>query len=265
MRGWNDYFWPGTTVLINKPGLTDQTQLDQFEAFRAAVRDQEIRSGTVAIARTFDAKHLQALHGHLFVDVYDWAGQYREVEMSKGRLPFATLDRIESYLADTTHIIATTTWPELDRAAFVEQSAKVYSYVNSAHPFREGNGRAGKLLLSQVAEMTRYDLDYAKIDRALWNQQSQFSRPDLGQYTPHHHELVPVFDRITIDRPGPPPADPRFQAAREAAKFTRRDHPTHPRDATRAPEPTSRGAGTPPAPGRSPGPRPGRDTDDYGR
>lgn len=262
MRGWNDYFWPGTTVLINKRGLTDQNQLDQFESFRAAVREQEIRSGAVAIDRTFDAQHLRALHGHLFQDVYDWAGQYREVEMSKGRLPFAMPERIESYLADTAHIIAATRWPELDRAAFVEQSAKVYAYVNTAHCFREGNGRAGKLLLSQVAEMTRYEVDYAKIERALWNQQSEFSRPDLGQYTPHHHELVPVFDRITIDRPGPPPPDPRFESARQAAKFARRDHPTHPRESTRG---TSPGGGDRYRPDRSPGSRPGRDTDDYGR
>lgn len=265
MRGWNDYFWPGTTVLINKRGLADQTQLDQFEYFRAAVREQEIRSGTVPIDRTFDARHLQALHAHLFVDVYEWAGQYREVEMSKGRLAFATPDRIGSYLADTAHIIATTAWPELDRAAFVEQSAKVYAYINTAHCFREGNGRAGKLFISQMAEMTRYDIDYAKIDRALWNQQSEFSRPDLGQYTPHHHELVPVFDRITIARPGLPPADPRFESARQAAKFARRDHPTHPRDATRSRGTTSPGASDPPAAGRPPGSRPGRDTDDYGR
>jgi fido (protein-threonine AMPylation protein) len=34
---------------------------------------------------TFDLHHLQAIHLYLFQDVYDWAGQFRTVELSKDR------------------------------------------------------------------------------------------------------------------------------------------------------------------------------------
>ena len=73
-RQWDDYFWPGTTVLSNIPGITDQDQLDHYEYFRTAVREQEIHAGAVHIDRTFDAAHLTAVHQHLFQDVYEWAG-----------------------------------------------------------------------------------------------------------------------------------------------------------------------------------------------
>lgn len=200
MTAWDDYFWPGTTVLANKLGITDSDLLAEAEYILSSRRAQEITAGTIEIDRSFDADHLKALHGHLFGDLYEWAGQFRGVDIAKGGLPFASTDRIDMYLADVTHIVETTPWPDLDRPAFTEHMAKVYAHLNTAHGFREGNGRTGKLFLSQLAEQTSYDLDFERIDPALWNQQSALSRPDLGQYTPYHSELVPVFDRITIDR-----------------------------------------------------------------
>ena len=74
MRSWDDYFWPGTTVLANKLGITDPDTLRVKEAARTTRREQELRAGTVDLPRTFDADHLKALHQHLFQDVYEWAG-----------------------------------------------------------------------------------------------------------------------------------------------------------------------------------------------
>jgi len=32
----------------------------------------------------FDLAHLRAIHRHLFQDIYEWAGELRAVEISKG-------------------------------------------------------------------------------------------------------------------------------------------------------------------------------------
>ncbi len=71
----------------------------------------------------------------------------------------------------------------------------------SQDKFREGNGRASKLFLAQLADQTRFDFDFDAVHPDVWNQRSMLTRPDLGQYLPHHRELLPVFDHITIDRP----------------------------------------------------------------
>lgn len=231
MTRWDDYFWPGTTVLRNAKGLTDQDQLNQYEYFRTAVREQEIRSGSVPIDRTFDASHLKALHRHLFQDVYEWAGHYRDVPMQKDRLPFADPSRIDTYLDDAAYIVGHVQWNEIERTDFVDKAAGVYAHINTAHPFREGNGRAAKLFMSQLAEPTSYDFDFQAIAPAVWNQSSALSRPDRGAYTPAHRELIPVFKHITIDRPKTPPASPISDAALRAARLVSRDHPTDARQA----------------------------------
>ncbi len=131
-----DYFWPGTTVLANKLGIYDADELAAAEYVLTTAAEYDIRAGIIDIPRTFDAAHLDAIHLELFGEIYDWAGQHREVNMSKGGLEFADVTRIDSYLADTAHIIAGTDWPALERPAFVEETARVYSYVNTAHPYR---------------------------------------------------------------------------------------------------------------------------------
>lgn len=237
VSAWGDYFWPGTTVLANKLGITDPDTLKVKEAARTTRREQELRAGTVDLPRTFDADHLKALHKHLFQDVYEWAGQYREVNMSKDGVAFAARVDIDTYLSHVATIAAEVLWNDLDAPDLAEQAARVYSTLNHAHPFREGNGRAGKLFVSQLVEPAGYDFDYNAIDPLVWNQRSALSAPDLGDHIPHHELLTPVFAHILIERPTPPaPAvDPDIELARKAARFARRDHPTNARSATTRP------------------------------
>ena len=47
----------------------------------------------------FDLAHLRAIHRHLFQDIYDWAGELRTVEISKGRQQFQFRKFIETGMA----------------------------------------------------------------------------------------------------------------------------------------------------------------------
>ena len=59
------------------------------------MRSYELELGQVSIEKTFDFQHLKAIHKHLFQDVYEWAGQVREVNVSKGETYFSPHSRIE--------------------------------------------------------------------------------------------------------------------------------------------------------------------------
>ena len=74
MRSWDDYFWPGTTVLANKLGITDAGKLAAAEHVLTSAAVRDILDGVIEVPHTFDAAHLQALHQHVFGEVYDWAG-----------------------------------------------------------------------------------------------------------------------------------------------------------------------------------------------
>ncbi|MGK9274325.1 Fic family protein [Williamsia sp. D3] len=181
---WDDYYWPGTTVLANKLGHHNQHDLSGEEYIWTAAREELVRNGTAQIQRTFDAEHLRALHGYLFQDVYEWAGQYREVNMSKDGKPFAHRHDIDHYLAAAATTAAETSWATVDRGEFADQSAVIYTLINHAHPFREGNGRAAKLFMAQIAEQSAYDYNFTAIDPYVWNMRSGMSRPEAGRL--HH-------------------------------------------------------------------------------
>ena len=83
---WESYFYPPPDegTLRNLFDERDPVVLTRLEYVETARRQRELLAGQVAIPRTYDADHVRAIHRHLFQDVYEWAGQYRTVNMAKG-------------------------------------------------------------------------------------------------------------------------------------------------------------------------------------
>lgn len=183
----------------NLEGIRDSRELAEFEYAATDLRRSELEADQGIIARTYDAGHVRAIHAYLFQDMYEWAGQYRTVNISKGA-PSGFADvrsgQIERYLADVHRFVRETEWSDVDRARFIERVAVVFAYLNQAHPFREGNGRAAKVFIDHVAEQSQFVLEYSRIEPTAWNQASLLSGPDLGTYMPHPDALVPVFGQI---------------------------------------------------------------------
>ena len=78
-----DYLYPGTDVLRNRLDVRNTQELERVERALTLGRLVELRS-TGAGAGGFDFAHLQAVHRHVFQDVYEWAGQVRAVTLGKG-------------------------------------------------------------------------------------------------------------------------------------------------------------------------------------
>jgi cell filamentation protein len=238
---WAEYFYPETYdttrmqgTLVNKFGERDDDVLGVLEHAAAARRQRELMSGDVELPRTFDAQHVKAIHEHLFQDVYEWAGEYRDVPIYKGTpVGFADVGsgQVDQYLGDVHRLVEATPWARLNRDEFGERAAEVFAYLNQAHPFREGNGRTSKVFMEHVAELSSFTLDYDRVSPQQWNEASKWSGPDLMAYEPHPADLVPVFRTIAVDR------DPARQAADEPAsrapRAVRASFPTSAADALR--------------------------------
>ena len=159
------YCIPGTAVLKNKAGITDQDLLDEYEGDFTAIRLLELTQNP--IQGSFDLAHLCKIHSYLFQDVYEWAGEVRSVDIIRGDSRFCNVRQIQSY----SHTIFSALSAEkylvnLEPAVFANQLAHYLSEVNAIHPFREGNGRVQRLFISQLAEHAGYSLDYSALDQA---------------------------------------------------------------------------------------------------
>lgn len=102
---------------------------------------------------------LQQIHKYLFADLYDFAGQIRTKDISKGGFRFASSLYLQDILAKIQ------TMPE---TTFDEIVAK-YTEMNIAHPFREGNGRSMRIWLDLILkERLKKCIDWAKIDKSAY-------------------------------------------------------------------------------------------------
>ena len=172
MDEWDAYFWSDSTVLKNKRGLTNEAALRTFEYEATRQRSEQLARDP--LQGSFDAAHFRAIHRFLFQDVYEWAGQYRTVEFSKGSSQFAPLktpahtleswgEKILGDLATENHLKG------LRKPDFVERLTHHYGELNFWHPMREGNGRATKEFLSQLAQEAGYRLELQRVSDKAWN------------------------------------------------------------------------------------------------
>lgn len=100
---------------------------------------------------------LQQIHGYLFGGLYDFAGQIREKNISKGGFQFAAA----RFLGETLKQI-----DALPETTFDELVAK-YIEMNVAHPFLEGNGRSTRIWLDlMLKKRLKKCVDWSKVGKA---------------------------------------------------------------------------------------------------
>jgi cell filamentation protein len=158
------YVYPGTRILRNKLNIWDAVELDFAERRFSAIR---VRQGVPT--GDFDLQHLKAIHRHLFQDIFEWAGQIRTVEISKGGSQFQFRQYIETGMADVHRRLMKSDFLRgLEQSVFAAEAGKIIGDVNYVHPFREGNGRTQLLYLKQLAEQAGHALDLTKIEAAGW-------------------------------------------------------------------------------------------------
>lgn len=165
------YVYPGTAILRNRFGIRDAETLDRLER-RLVV--QRIREGVPS--GSFDLTHLRAIHRHLFQDIYDWAGELRTVEISRGRQQFQFRQFIPIGMADVCRrLTAANFLAGLSSRDFADRSAVIIGDVNYIHPFREGNGRSQLQYLKLLALRAGHSLDLELLEPAAWIEASRTS------------------------------------------------------------------------------------------
>lgn len=208
---WREYFWepPHDHVLRNIPGIRDAQLLRQTEDTLYANRRRQIEAGGIAIPQTYDAAHLQAIHGAIFDGLYEWAGRFRDVSISKTdtftnrRSYFCPPMRLDEHMAVIGTAINNAKWKEWDRDRVAEACGRAHTRLNYVHPFREGNGRSARIFMTHACEQTPWTPDYDKVSANEWNAASAATFPDdafAPDTTLNDQPLIDVYKRILVDR-----------------------------------------------------------------
>jgi cell filamentation protein len=97
----------------------------------------------------------------IFRDVYEWAGQFRTVNISKGGHLFGVAAFLEPALRQIVEkLAAENDLADLDAALFVGRAAWFLGELNAAHPFREGNGRTQREFIRELGLKAGHYIDW---------------------------------------------------------------------------------------------------------
>lgn len=171
------FTYPESDTLKNLENITDYDMLESHVARVVSVRAVQLDEGR-GPAPTFDKAHLQALHKHLFQDVFEWAGELRHqpftfADGSQASMPtmqkrggkgFAVNRQIETGLNSLmSDLQSRDLLRGLDRETFTSEAADAFARLNSIHPFREGNGRTQRAFFEALGEQAGHPLDFGVI------------------------------------------------------------------------------------------------------
>lgn len=147
-------FEPGSDgqVLKNRLGITSKSDMDTVEA-RALERTMDVLVRTYGESHRFTAPDIRECHRIWLGDIYDWAGQYRRVNVSKDGFPFAAAAQVSSLMDQFERAVLSRCTPcrFTDRTQVVSAMAETHVELVLIHPFRDGNGRVARVLTSLMA------------------------------------------------------------------------------------------------------------------
>lgn len=144
-------------TLENKLGITSSAELATQEERLSKKRALELfESGMLDKLEPGTFKTLQVIHKQLFMDIYDFAGKARSVNIAKGGFRFVPA----MYLLDALKQIE-----RMPQSTFNEIIEK-YVEMNVAHPFREGNGRSTRIWLDLILKKElQLVIDWSKVNK----------------------------------------------------------------------------------------------------
>ena len=147
-------FEPGSDrrVLKNLLGIKTKREMNRAEALSLArAMDKLVR--TYSADHRFTGNDVCEFHRTWLGKTYEWAGNYRQVNVTKGRFTFAAAAQISRLMLTFENDVLRRCTPcsGMSRDEVTAALAETHVELMLIHPFREGNGRVGRVLATLMA------------------------------------------------------------------------------------------------------------------
>lgn len=143
--------------------IDEQSKLKAYALFENEIIN-DIEVGTIT--------GLKQIHAYIFGGLYDFAGQIRKLNISKGGFVFASVGYLDETLKQIENM------PENN----LENIVKKYVEMNVAHPFMEGNGRTTRIWLDMILKKNLFKcVDWSLIDKTEYLEAMKQSVTDYNE------------------------------------------------------------------------------------
>lgn len=198
------YLYDDVPVLRNKLDIRDEKTLDLVEA-------EQSRTNMMLLYEKgfedFSPAGLCEIHRTLFGDIYEWAGQYRVINIEKrerllaGQSVWYSNDEdIPSELDAAFQAVHTLDWGHYSKEYFVHMLSRCFPRLWQIHPFREGNTRTVVMMLTFFVERYGYYMDQELMAASAGYVRDSFVMASLDQNSEYEH-LERILRDAVCDEP----------------------------------------------------------------
>jgi cell filamentation protein len=150
------FYEMGSDVLKNKMGITDPLKASEQETI-GFIKAEVVFSKKLTKKTRFNSIYIQKIHQMALSHLYEFAGKYRDINLSKAGhlfLPFQFIEMGMNYL--DKEFLSKLPSDYEDSKKLIEDIAIVHCELIHIHPFREGNGRTARIFADLMASRAGY-------------------------------------------------------------------------------------------------------------
>lgn len=192
------YSIENSTVLKNLLGITNEKELDLAEA-------ELSRANMMLLYEKgfddFSSEGFCLIHKTLFGDIYEWAGQYRKINISKREkllagqsVWYSDVMDIGRELDNAFSEINKVSWTSLTKENFAKKLARLFPKLWQVHPFREGNTRTTVMMMTFFTEHFGYYFNQTLMADSAEYVRDSFVLASLGE-----HSEFEYLEKILLD------------------------------------------------------------------
>lgn len=184
-------------MLENYLGIIDPADMDEAELVLLEKLYQNVLFDHLP-QDVITVNEIKTWHHRWLGNVYEWAGEERSVNMSKGTFQFAAAAQISQLLSkfEQDYLKRHTPCIDFTHEQLIEAIAVVHIEFILIHPFRDGNGRLSRLLADVMAAQAGFQpLDYSSWDE---NKEAYFAAINQGM-SMNYLPMMEWVDRAITD------------------------------------------------------------------
>lgn len=193
------YCYPNSNVLKNKFNICDEEKLDIVERNITALKLSLTNEIEKIFEGGFDYNGLKNLHKFIFGDIYAWAGQEREIEVTKHEKVLGGLSVTYSYPTEIKKNaekcikkLQKIDWQKLDLNEKAENFSKCIAELWQVHPFREGNTRTVITFACEFADKHGFPMERELLSENAGYTRNALVMASIGKYSEYQH-LIKIF------------------------------------------------------------------------
>ena len=197
------YLIENSTVLKNLLGIANEKEIDLAE-------DELSRANMMLLYENgfddFSSGGFCFIHKALFGDVYEWAGQYRKINIRKREkllagqsVWYSNVTEIGNDLDNAFDEINKVNWASLSREKFAKQIARLFPKLWQVHPFREGNTRTTVMMMTFFVEHHGYFFDQNLMAESAGYVSDSFVMASLGDNAEYEQWKKMLCDAICTE------------------------------------------------------------------